>query len=410
MQTIYQYHSEIQRKNYEKMLSIISSLSNLFSDSDRPYLHYRIHENMYCKYLECENISRVDCSFDALKVIDNTRIGVGLKTFLYKNDSFEKVAEFNKNSIKLDNIDNPIDKIKTIANWRNERINFAKRTYATSSEIYHCIVRKQGKLIIYEEPMHLIDLSTLKIEKQNSKKTHVINFSDQYNHYKYNESKSTLFKKFTITETTNIFQTININILSDPFSLLESIYQNPSTGKILPLKSGKEVQQYLNVSDLEVSYKKSNKKNEFIILPLYSEKGEKHVPPKSGLNLWNASGRVRNPYEVEIRISPWIHETFPNFFPKKDTKFNLILPNNQNLLCKVCQQNGKALMSNPNSDLGHWLRDTIFRKSPGELITLDDMLIRGIDSVIIKKQNNQFFIDFASIGSYEEFKNEYKKN
>ena len=39
-----------QREDYKKMLKIIGSLSNMFSESDKPYLYYRCHENIFCKY------------------------------------------------------------------------------------------------------------------------------------------------------------------------------------------------------------------------------------------------------------------------------------------------------------------------------------------------------------------------
>ena len=57
-----------QRENYKKMLKIIGSLSNLFSESDKPFLYYRCHENIFCKYFEARNLSREDCSADAQKV------------------------------------------------------------------------------------------------------------------------------------------------------------------------------------------------------------------------------------------------------------------------------------------------------------------------------------------------------
>lgn len=35
--------------NYAESLKIISSLSNLFSESSTPYLHYRVMENLFCQ-------------------------------------------------------------------------------------------------------------------------------------------------------------------------------------------------------------------------------------------------------------------------------------------------------------------------------------------------------------------------
>ena len=38
------------QNNYKEMLKIIGQLSNLFSESNCPYLAYRAHENIFCRY------------------------------------------------------------------------------------------------------------------------------------------------------------------------------------------------------------------------------------------------------------------------------------------------------------------------------------------------------------------------
>ena len=45
---------------YLKMLGLIGSLSNLFSESRIPFIHYRVTENLFCKYFNAENLSRTD--------------------------------------------------------------------------------------------------------------------------------------------------------------------------------------------------------------------------------------------------------------------------------------------------------------------------------------------------------------
>ena len=61
----YEKQSKEQQDNYKSMLNIIGSLSNVFSESEKPYLYYRCHENIFCKYFEAKNLSREDCSADA---------------------------------------------------------------------------------------------------------------------------------------------------------------------------------------------------------------------------------------------------------------------------------------------------------------------------------------------------------
>jgi hypothetical protein len=41
-------YSQHDIDKYLKKLSIVGSLSKLFSDSEVPYLHYRVTENIYC--------------------------------------------------------------------------------------------------------------------------------------------------------------------------------------------------------------------------------------------------------------------------------------------------------------------------------------------------------------------------
>ena len=147
---------------------------------------------------------------------------------------------------------------------------------------------------------------------------------------------------------------------------------------------------------------------ETVILPLYSEKGKKHVPEKSGLNQWNASGRARDYDEVYIPIPKFIYKIYPDFFPGRDKPFQLKLPGGRILEAKVCQDGGKALMSNPNKDLGQWLLRDVMHLQPGELLTYSKLEHIGIDSVEITKINeNLYEINFKRFGSFEDFKQEH---
>lgn len=71
---------------------------------------------------------------------------------------------------------------------------------------------------------------------------------------------------------------------------------------------------------------------------------------------------------------------------------------------KVCQENSKALMSNPNSALGQWLLRDILNLKDWELLTYGKLEEIGLDSVVIyKTDQGKYDIDFTKIGSYEEF-------
>ena len=78
----YETQPESQKQKYHSFLKMIGSLSNLFSNSDVPYLYYRIAENLFCRSFEAEDLSRSDVSADAKK----NKLGIGLKTFLANNN------------------------------------------------------------------------------------------------------------------------------------------------------------------------------------------------------------------------------------------------------------------------------------------------------------------------------------
>ena len=109
------------QNDYKELLTIIGSLSRLSSDSNIPYLYYRMAENIFCKAFNANNLARSDISIDAAK----GNYGIGLKTFLYKNGCcVEKIAEFNKQRKLFSNNENKDTRnlIETIADLRNERI------------------------------------------------------------------------------------------------------------------------------------------------------------------------------------------------------------------------------------------------------------------------------------------------
>ena len=82
--------------------------------------------------------------------------------------------------------------------------------------------------------------------------------------------------------------------------------------------------------------KEKTEEKEFVILPLYGYKNkEKFVFEKSGLNQWNAGGRKRDFGEIYIPIPIEIHKSFPNFFPPRDKKFNLVVPTKEILLSLI---------------------------------------------------------------------------
>lgn len=143
---------------------------------------------------------------------------------------------------------------------------------------------------------------------------------------------------------------------------------------------------------------------DFVALPLFSLKGGKNVPQKSGLNQWNANGRARNFDEVYIPVPMEIHKYYPSFFPPRDKHFTLQTPLGENLSAKFCQDNSKALMTNPNSALANWLLRKILKLKKGQIATLEKLENLGFDSVIVEKEREGIYrIDIMPLHSYEDF-------
>ena len=362
------------RGQYIKLLSAVAKLSGLFSESSIPFVNYRVAENIFCKSFRADNLSRSDTAYDA----SYNSIGFGLKTFRCPtNASTEKVAEFNSLSRELSNF-NGKELALELAKYRNKRIDLANRLYNVNSSLYHIVARKDNELILFETDYDKIDINSINSVKKSDAS---LEFKDGKNLYRYNYSKSTLFRKFYIPEQA---YHVPIDIIEDPYNLLLELFENKD------LKSAKD---------------KLIRGQNYIVLPLYSIKNkEKIVFDKSGLNQWNAGGRRRDFGEVYIRIPKIIHTYFPDFFAEKGKLFELKIPTGEKFSAKVCQANSKALMTNPNKALSDWLLRKIFQVKEGELLTIKKMNELGFDSVIIEKiDENNYKIDILPTNSYEIF-------
>ncbi len=378
------------QNDYKQLLRVVGALSRLSSDSDIPYLYYRMAENIFCKAFGATNLARSDISIDASK----GDFGVGLKTFLYKNGScVEKVAEFNKQRSLFADAEHADVKrlIETIANLRNQRITTTVDITGVELNklLYHCVVRTDKRFIIYETGMDLIDIPNINGIRKSTDNT--IYFNDRHSEYCFNISKSTLFKKFNVDSLADF----EVPIYEDPYAVLYDLLNER-------LPEEQIIEAIAPIPNIVGR----------VILPLYSNRGgQKNVPERSGLNQWNAQGRARDPNEIYIPIPAWIHHIYPDFFPGRDVPFDLILPdsNKTTISAKVCQDDSKALMSNPNKDLGQWLLRQVLKLPEGQLLTYDTLIQKGIDSIEISKNTDgSYNINFKKLGTYEDFESENK--
>jgi hypothetical protein len=361
--------------NYLKLLSAVSKLSGLFSESSVPFINYRVAENIFCRSFDAGNLSRSDTAFDA----NYNSVGIGLKTFVCNgNTSTEKVAEFNSLSRTLKDFKGKELALK-LGEFRNDRINLASRVYDIENSLYHIVARKEKELLLYETDYNIIDVANIHSVKDNKAS---LQFEDGNNIYTFNYSKSTLFRKFIIPQ--NAFR-LPIDIIDDPYSLLLELFEENK--------------------NLKTATDKLVKGENYVILPLYGiQKKEKFIFEHSGLNQWNANGRKRDFGEVYIPIPAELHRKYPNFFPKRDQDFNLKIPSGEIFSAKLCQENSKALMTNPNKALSDWLLRKVLQLKEGELATMEKLDKLGFDSVIITKNEiGDFKIDIMKTNSYSEF-------
>ena len=366
---------DIENKgNYLKLLAAVSKLSRLFSESAVPFINYRVAENIFCRSFEANNLSRSDTAFD----VAYNSVGIGLKTFISNNNnSTEKVAEFNSLSRDLKKYEGKELALK-LGEYRNERINLANRVYDIKSSLYHIVARREKELLLFETDYNQIDIENIHSVKESKAS---LQFEDGQNLYSFNYSKSTLFRKFIIPQ--NAFR-LPIDIIDDPYSLFLDLFSS---------------------NEYQLATETFIKGKNYVILPFYGIKNkEKFVFKKSGLNQWNAGGRLRDMGEVYIPIPIDIHKSFPNFFPARDTPFNLQIPTGDVFEAKVCQDHSKALMTNPNKALSDWLLRKILQLKKGELATIEKLDKLGFDSVIItKNENSAFKIDVMKTDSYRKF-------
>jgi predicted transposase YdaD len=88
----------------------------------------------------------------------------------------------------------------------------------------------------------------------------------------------------------------------------------------------------------------------------------------------------------------------------------LKVPTGEVLKTKVCQDNSKALMTNPNKAISDWLLRKVLKLEEGQLLSTEKLDSLGFDSVMIQKQNDtSYSIDIVKTNSYENFITNFRK-
>lgn len=195
------------------MLSLMASLSRLFSDSEIPYLDYRLAENLFCKYYNAINDARLCTAYDA-RIFS---AGVGIKAFILKNnESVEKIAEFNKLRPQLKDLHGKELACK-LGIFRNDRMRFSNDCYDLTDSQYHIIGRDKGLLRIFNTPYEFVDVNNIKGIKETEAS---IKFEDGLNEYTFNKSKSVLLKRFAVPRKK---RDVLVDLIEDTFPIIEKL-------------------------------------------------------------------------------------------------------------------------------------------------------------------------------------------
>jgi hypothetical protein len=390
---------------YSELLKAVGTYSRLFSESQTPFFHSRFVEKLYARASGAVDLSRKDMSFDARSLTSNA--GIGVKTFIASNltgSKKEKIAEFPKNAGLGDFKDLTASQLASkVSELRNLRVKSDAAEYGINLEnsIYHCLIRIPGRCMAHEEPYSLIDLAKIRpVDRHlNPSKNWVAGkgstyFTDGNAFYSFNGAKSVLMKRFDFKQ--------GVNGAPVPITISEHIFESILQNTLIE-----------SLQDSGVEMKMTLKTEPFVVLPLYSTRGDsKIVAEKSGINQWMAGGRERKFGEAYIPIPAKIHTMYPDFFPDRDVVFTTDLPNGATIQTKVCQDGRKALMSNPNKALCEWL----YRLIDGDLAiaekrfnssspyTYQDLEAVGKDSVKISKIGKLHYkLEMMNLGSFEDF-------
>lgn len=392
--------------SYAIAIQKVGALSKLFSDSTTPLIHPRFIERLYVQNTLATDLSRTDISFDAKQ---DEQFGIGIKTFvanLNAKHKLEKVAEFTADANRGDFQNLSTEEFAhLVAARRNLRVSrdAINHNLDTAISFYHCLVRIPNGCFVVEEPYELINENNLrpvdkfgKTLKSWPKNSLNPTFTDGTSFYSFNTAKSVLMKRFVLQPSDKRFLSpfIEVKIDSDPLSsLLE-----------------------LTFKQLSAPTPKPQMTHNHIVLPLYATKNSlgKYVQEKSGINQWNAAGRVRVFGEAYIPVPARAKSVRPGFFPPRDTPFKLHLPNGKTIEAKICQDGDKALMANPNKNLIEWLYEVLDgslaeaekRFYESRPYTYQDLELLNKDSVLIRRLSDnqtEYAIDLMPLGSYEEF-------
>lgn len=423
--SVWEKYTKEQREEYIKFLQVYGALTNLFRQKKGdliPYLDSKYQETIFAKSFNGQNVDIGNTPHDILSVFGDIRIGIGLKTWMGSQPSFQKVMQLKRYQNEINVYKNNLEDLAyKISEIRNERVlsDYERLGLEENNNIYHYVTRDKGSFTINECAYPLINLKSLC--DFNKSKT-AFTWSDGNKDYKYTFGDSQIWQKFDSNKYKSILlKTFDVKIIDDPFSFLLEAYLN--------LINKPQVVE----EDLIEAY-----------LPLYSF-SSKEVEEKSGLNAWNAAPKSKNSNiprplnEVYIPVPKEFHNTNPGFFTKDilsvieernklkgtnklkpEVRFHLMLPNGKKIPALLTGDNMKNFQSGSNTEydengkrygqdaLGQWLLVDVLGLKERKQVTREWLGKKGTDSVRLWRKKGDFStinIDFAPIGAFEAFMN-----
>ena len=307
--SVWEKYSKNQQEKYIKYLQVFGSLTNLFRQKAKnsiPYLDSKYQETIFAKSFDAKNVDFGNTPHDILSIFGKNRVGIGLKTWMGSEPSFQKVMQLKrfKNEIAL-HAKKQEDLAYKISEIRNEKVSRDYKRLGLSKEnnIYHYVTRDKGSFTINECAYPLIDLNNLNNFTFNNDKK-ILLCSDGYKDYKYTFSDSQVWQRIDANKyKTLLLKKFNVAIIEDPFSILLEIF-----------------------GDCRYKLSKVDRDKIEGYLPLYSF-NDQQVQEKSGLNAWNAAPNTKNSskprplHEVYIPIPKEFHRKHPDFFTENIFEF-----------------------------------------------------------------------------------------
>lgn len=414
-----------EREEYIRFLQIYGALSNLFRQKQGepiPYLDSKFQETIFARIFHSENVDKGNTPHDILSIVNNQRVGIGLKTWMNSKASFQKVMQLKSYQNEINGYKNSYslnDVVRRISEIKNERMrqDYARLGLSQDLNIYHYVTRDKGKFTINECSYPLVDIDNIRSVKENGNS---LFWEDGIKKYKYTFGDSQVWQYFDPeNKFTHQLEQFEVKIIEDPFEFLTESYQS-----LIGMK------------------KEQDDEIVEVFLPLYSYR-DKEVGEKSGLNAWNAAPKNKNSSalrplnEVYIPIPREFHHKYPDFFTKdifeaerireqfKGTKqerpevrFYLQLPNGKRIPALVTQDNMKGLQSGSNTEkdengryygqsaLGEWLLVQVLGLSERTPVTREWLKKKDTDSVRLWRKKGDYsiiYIDFAPFGAFEKF-------